>query len=121
MTITNLTLLGTTTVGTPSGNYDGSTQDFYGDPQKAVDYYQGQGSLQTVFMRVTNWTGNIKLEATLNDNPDQAQWFEIYDYGDGSSVVTDYHPVNITGNFTFIRAHVTAFEAGTIEFVRLAY
>lgn len=121
MTITNLTLLGTTTVGTPSGNYDGSTQDFYGDPQKAVNYYQGQGSLQTVFIRVSDFTGNMKIEATLNDDPDFAQWFEVYDYGDGSSVVTDYHPVNITGNFTFLRVHVTAFEAGTVNSVLLSY
>lgn len=121
MSLTTVTLLAATTVGTPSGNYDGSTNYFIGDPGKAVNYYAGQGSIQTAFIRVTNFTGVITLQATLNDDPDQAYWFDVYVYGDASSVVTDYHPVTLTGNFCFMRASVTHFDSGTIEFVNLTY
>lgn len=121
MNLTTVTLIGTTTVGTPSGNYDGSTNYFVDSPEKAVGYYAGQGSIQTAFIRVTNFTGIITLQATLNDNPDQALWFDVYEYGDASSIVTDYHPVTLTGNFCFMRAKVTNFDAGTIEFVKLSY
>lgn len=121
MSITNLTLIGTTTVGTPSGNYDGSTDHFDGDYQKAVNYYAGQGSIQTVFIRVTDFTGVITIQATLHDDPGVASWVDTYVYDSASSVVTDYHPVSLTGNYTFIRAAVTQFQAGTIEFVTLSY
>lgn len=121
MTITNLTLLGTTTVGTPSGNYDGSSQDFHGDPAMAVNYYAGQGSIQTAFIRVSGFQGRILIQATLNDDPDRAQWFDSYDYDSTGGPTTDYHPVTITGNFTFMRVAVTGFQAGTIESVNLSY
>lgn len=121
MTITNLTILDTTTVGTPSGNYDGSTDHFVSDSVKAVDYYQGQGSLQTVFIRVTGFEGVITLQATLDYNAEQANWFDVYEYSSASSVVTDYHPVNLTGNFVWMRASVSEFNAGTINSVSISY
>ena len=121
MSITNLSLLGTTTVGTPSGNYDGSTNHFDGDPQEAVNYYAGQGSIQTVFIRVTDFTGIITLQATLNDDPQRAQWVDAYEYNSASSILTDYHPVSLTGNYTFMRVRVTGFDAGTINSITISY
>lgn len=121
MTITNLTIIDTTTVGTPSGNYDGSTDHFDSDEVKAVDYYQGQGSLQTVFFRVTDFEGVITLQATLDYNADEANWFDVYEYSSSSSQITDYHPVNLTGNFVWVRAAVTEFNAGTINSVSISY
>lgn len=121
MTITNLTILGETTVGTPSGNYDGSTDHFISDVVKAVDYYQGQGSLQTVFIRVTDFEGVITLQATLDYNADLANWFDVSEYTSGDGAITDYYPVNLTGNFVWMRAVITNFNAGTINFVNISY
>ena len=121
MTITNLSILGETTVGTPSGNYDGSTDHFVSDAAKAVDYYQGQGSLQTVFFRVTDFEGVITLQATLDYNAELANWFDVYEYSSSSSTITDYHPVNLTGNFVWVRAVVTEFNAGSINSVSISY
>ena len=121
MTITNLSILGETTVGTPSGNYDGSSADFISAAEKAVDYYQGQGSLQTAFIRVTGFEGTITLKATLDYNAEQANWFDVYEYTTGAAPVDDYHPVNLTGNFVWMRAAVTNFTAGTINFVNISY
>ena len=45
---TTVTLLPTTVYGTASGNYDGSSQDFYGNSTPAANYYAGQGNLQTI-------------------------------------------------------------------------
>ena len=121
MTITNLALLNNIVYGTPSGNYDGSTDHFISDSAKAVDYYQGQGSLQTVFIRVTDFEGVITLQATLDYNAEQANWFDVYEYTSASSQITDYHPVNLTGNFVWTRAVVTEFNAGTINSVSISY
>ena len=107
--------------GTASGNYDGSSQDFYGNAVPAANYYGGQGALQTITYRLTGFSGIITIEAALNDLQDSAAWFEVDVYDAASSAVTDYHPVNVTGNFTWLRARVTAFDSGTIEFVTVAY
>ena len=38
MTLNNETILGTTVYGEASGNYDGSSQDFYSDAVRAANY-----------------------------------------------------------------------------------
>ena len=120
MSITNLTLLGVTTVGTPSGNYDGSSLDFVSDAQKAVGYYRGQGSLQTVVFNVTDVQGTFTLQGTLDETPDTVNWVDVYTY-ENDTPITDYHPTNVLGNFVWIRVAVTGFNSGTINAVTLAY
>lgn len=114
-------LLETTVYGSASGNYDGSSQDFYGDPRRAANYYGGQGSIQTVTIRVTDFVGRIRLQATLNDQPSiQAAWFEVDDF-ERDTAHTDTYTATLTGNFTFMRAHVTGFDAGTIDSITLTF
>lgn len=111
---TTVSLIPETVYGTATGNYDGSSQDFYGNAAPAANYYNGQGNLQTVAYRFTNFVGIVTVQATLQDSPDQSSWFDIDHYGDGSTIITDYHPVSVTGNFAHLRAHVTQFDSGTI-------
>ena len=119
--MTTLALLPSTTFGTPSGNYDGSSTSFVGNAVPAANYYGGQGNLQTIFYRLTGFSGIITIEATLNDSQDGAVWFEVDEYDAASSAVTDYHPANVVGNFVWLRAHVTVFDSGTINFVTANY
>jgi hypothetical protein len=121
MTLNNEYILQNVVYGQASGNYDGSSQDFYSDPVRAANYYGGQGSIQTINLRTNNFVGNITFQATLNDQPSiQAAWFEISAYS--SPVATNDIWVNtVTGNFTFIRARVTDFDSGTIESAVLTY
>lgn len=121
MTLNNEYILSTTTYGQASGNYDGSSQLFYSDPVRAANYYGGQGSIQTATIRVTGFVGTIVLEATLYDTLGQALWFEVATYGNGIDPYTDNHPISITGNFTFMRARVDGFDAGTIDNITLTY
>ena len=122
MKTTTLQLLPTTTYGTPSGNYDGSSQDWSGVRQQAANYYGGFGSLQTIAFYLSSFQGLIKIEATLDSDPTQdAQWFRVYevDYTDSSESVN--FSTNITGNFTWIRANVEDFTSGTITRVDMSY
>lgn len=122
MTLNNEYLLDRTVYGTASGNYDGSSQDFYGDPVRAANYYGGQGAIQTATIRVTGFIGTITIQATLNDQPSiQAAWFDLDTYGDGINPDTDTHPYTITGNFTFMRVRVEGFDAGIIDNIILTY
>jgi len=123
MKTTTLQLLPTTTHGTPSGNYDGSSQDFSGTQQQAANYYGGFGGLQTIAFYLSQFQGRIRIEATLESQPTQnSDWFQVYDVDYTDSSLGDINfSTNITGNFTWIRARVQDFAAGTITKVMMSY
>ena len=120
MILTTETLLGTTVYGTASGNYDGSSQDFFSDVVRAADYYQGQGNIQTVTIQVEGFVGRIRLQASLNDDPAAAAWFEVYDF-ERLFPTTDLHPVSLIGNYVWMRAEITDFSQGTIQTISISY
>ena len=67
MKTTDLTLLPLTVYGTPSGNYDGSSDTaFAGDRQKAADYYVSGLGIQSVRFKLKSFI-NI-LEELINLN-----------------------------------------------------
>jgi hypothetical protein len=70
---------------------------------------------------LTGFVGIITVQATLNDLPDQAQWFDISERGDGSTADTGVTTSTVTGNFSWIRAQVEEFDAGTITAVSVSY
>jgi len=109
------------TYGTASGNYDGSSQDWFSNAVPAANYYGGQGALQTITYQLQDFVGVITMRATLNDLQDSALWFDIATYGDGSTADTGTVPVTVMGNFTWIRAEITEFTAGTIQAITVAY
>ena len=122
MKTTTLQLLPTTTYGTPTGNYDGSSQDWSGDQQQAANYYGGFGDLQTIAFYLNGFQGLIKIEATLDSVPTaDSDWFRVYEFDSTGSTTTNNFSTNITGNFVWIRANVEDFTAGTITKVSLAY
>ena len=116
------TVLSTTVYGTPSGNYDGSSQDWYSDAVQAADYFRGRGGVQSIGITFTDFEGDLTFEATLDTLSDTAAWFNILLYGDGSTApLTDYRVETVTGNFTWIRVRVSAFSGGTINSVTVTY
>jgi hypothetical protein len=122
MKTTTLQLLPTTTFGTPSGNYDGSSLDWSGVRQQAANYYGGFGGMQTIAFFLNSFQGLIKIEATLDTTPTtDSQWFKVFEFDSLSSTTTNNFAENITGNFTWIRANVEGFEAGSIEKVMMSY
>lgn len=120
MTVNEEALLPLTVYGTPSGNYDGSSLAFVSDPVRAANYYGGQGSIQTATIRTEGFQGNVRIQATLNDQPSiQAAWFDVETVASPSpSSAIDGRTV--VGSFTFMRASVTDFESGSIS-ITLAY
>lgn len=122
MKTTTLQLLPTTSYGTPSGNYDGSSTAFDGESQQAANYYGGLGNLQTIAFFLTAFSGKIRIEASLDSLPaGDESWFKVYEFDSSSSTTTDNFSANITGNFTWIRARVEDFLGGTINKTTLSY
>lgn len=121
MPITNETLLPTTTYGIPSGNYDGVSTFFIGTAIPAANYYNGQGSAQTVIIQTTNFVGEITVQGTLNSAAEQAVWCDLEQYGDLSAPITDTAAINIEGNFAWIRVQVSGFTSGIINQANLLF
>lgn len=120
--MTTVVLLPLTVYGIPSGNYDGSSMDFYGDPQPAANYYQGRGSLQTIFYRFDGFTGGISIEATVDQDPNNATWIEVDSFGaDFSTQWSGVYSVNVSGNFTWLRARIQDFSDGDIDSITAVY
>ena len=122
MKTTTLQLLPATSYGTPSGNYDGSSEDWSGDRQQAAHYYGGFGDLQTIAFYLNQFQGRIRIEATLDSDPvtDDA-YFQVNSFDSTATPTTNNFSVNITGNFTWIRANVEEFSAGSITKVMMSY
>lgn len=118
---TSLTLLPTTVHGTPSGNYDGSSETFIGNAIPAANYYAGQGVVQTVTYNTESLVGVITIQATLQDNTPQAAWFDIDTFGNASSPTTGTQANSVIGNFSYLRAKVSDFTAGTITSTTASY
>jgi hypothetical protein len=75
-----------------------------------------------VLFSVSGFEGDMILEATMDQDPETAGWFDTFVYGDGSTTpLTDYHPASITGNFTWMRVRVEGFSGGTINTVTITY
>lgn len=122
MKTTTVQLLPTTTYETPSGNYDGSSTHWNGVQQAAANYYGGIGGLQTVAFYLLNFQGGIRLQATLDTDPvDDDNWFDVYQFGSNDAPTSDNFSVNIDGNFTWLRARVEDFAAGTITKLTASY
>jgi hypothetical protein len=117
---TTVNLLLNTVYGTPSGNYDGTSPDFYGNSTPAANYYAGQGNLQTLTYLLDGFTGMVTVQATLENDTPQAAWFDVDTYGDGVTPVTETHSATVIGNFAHLRAHITEFASGNVA-VNAAY
>jgi len=117
---TEISLLSNVEHGVPSGNYDGSSTDFFSDAAQAVGFYQGQGSIQTVLINVADFAGSIITQATLGNDPESAAWF-VLDTLATDTNTTEIRSVSTPGNFVWIRVGILEFESGTINSITLTY
>ena len=111
--MTTVTLLPLTEYGVPSGNYDGSSLDFVGNAIPAANYYGGQGPIQTFTYTFANLIANVTTQATLSDSPEQAAWFDVYNFATTINTSSTYAST-VMGNFSWLRVAVTDFTSGNI-------
>ena len=124
MSLTTEVLLSETVYGVPSGNYDGSSTDFYGDPKPAANYFRGRGSVQTVTYDFDGFVGDVQIEATLDSDPNSAStvWIAVDEIGsDTSTQFTGRYSTTLTGNYTWLRVRVTDFSDNIIKLITVTY
>jgi len=111
---TQESLLPLTTYGVPSGNYDGSSQDWVSDSVIGANYYGGYRSTQTILITLNSFVGKITLQTTLNSPEYDADWADITTYNYDTTAVTEVITNTVIGNFVFLRARIEGFDNGTI-------
>jgi hypothetical protein len=89
-----------------------------GIAKPAAGYTFAGKDRQTVAYSATNAVGSLTIEGTLADAPSEADWCQI---GSITLTGTAASYLNVIGNFVLIRAKLTGFTAGTINFVSLSY
>ena len=119
MKTSSLILIPSTTFGTANENYVPPATEFSGIPQKAAAYYSKDKSLQTVSWALTNFTGVLTIEATLDTDGDTGNYFTIHTVT-GTNLTENLFE-NLTGNYTWIRATITDFATGNINKVTVGY
>jgi hypothetical protein len=76
--------------------------------------------VQTIAFVLTGFRGDMRLEGTLDTDPNSATWFETYDIL-AASPLTQRQVATITGNFTWMRVRVVEFDGGTINSVIITF
>ena len=91
----------------------------YSDKKKGAGYHKRYSNLHTATFDVDSFVGTIKLQATLELYPGEADWFDIAGttIGGDSSTWTTVQPINFAGNFVWIRAAYNL-QDGTINEIR---
>ena len=90
-----------------------------GEARQAASYYLGNRDLQTINWSVTYATCTLQIQATLSSSPEETDWFPVYEITYDNESETHY--TNLSGNFVWVRAMVTDFSLGTINYVKISY
>jgi hypothetical protein len=97
-----------------------------GDKIPGDSYYGFTDGVHTVAIYPNSYTGQVKIQATLAEDPTANDWFEIGlkdgDFAEYNSVST-VDAYTFTGNFLYLRAVVTpqASNSGSVDKILLNY
>lgn len=91
-----------------------------GDKVKGDGFYRLSDGIHTVAHYLLALDGTIEVQGALTAEPVEADWVALDTRtGTSGTPLTENATYNFTGNFVWIRAVVTSFEAGTITKIQL--
>jgi len=93
---------------------------FYSDKGRGAGYYKSNNGIQTVFFHVESFVGTIKIQATLELNPGDIDWFDAHIETFALDSSNSNRSATLTGNFVYLRAEYHI-ENGEIIDVRYNY
>jgi len=107
------------TVQTPEA--DSTLTQVISDKIKGDGYYTGGDGLHTVQYSITDFSGSIKMQASLIASPAASDWFDITGTTYTTSPDTDTDAMyNFTGNFVWLRA-VVDYTNGRVNSIKVNY
>lgn len=117
---------------------DSSPQTLTGQPYKGDGFYGRSDGLHTIQINLNGFIGRVEIQATLEINPVESDWFTV-ELGTGSmsvdttgllteqnitfveysSPTTNSKTYNFVGNFVWVRAKITNWTDGTVNSIKL--
>jgi hypothetical protein len=105
---------------------DSITETITGDAYKGDGYYGRSDGFHTVQYDLDNFLGTIIIQGTLAIEPTEDDWFAVSVTehtsvtNDSSSLTSDGSFVyNFTGNYVWVRASVSNWTDGSVNFIKL--
>ena len=106
-----------------------TTATVVGDKLPAAAYYVAGRTMQTLTWKCTAFIGICTVQGTLVDDPQtEKDWFTVYNIvctvGNGNGGTVDNPKVgytNVVGNFAWLRASITTYTSGTVDYVKATY
>lgn len=95
---------------------DSSVLEVTSDAFRGDGYYSRADGFHTFQISTDSLSGTIVIQATLSIDPQEADWFSVYTQTYENSSASEL--VNITGNYVFVRAVLTATQ-GTLRKILL--
>ena len=100
---------------------------FTSNPRPGAGYHQKYDNLHTFVLSFANWSGELKIQGTLELFPGDDSWVDLVDnagqtmsYGNDSSDYDSSITANVRGNFIWIRATGTV-NSGTIQQIQFSH
>ncbi|MDA9938620.1 hypothetical protein N9C48_00750 [bacterium] len=91
----------------------GTTETVTGEKFKGDGYYGRSDGIHTVQYSISGFTGIVAIQGTLAIDPVDADWFTVYT--EAHSATTKVTAINFTGNYVWVRASITDWDAGTVN------
>jgi hypothetical protein len=103
----------------PQTAYNG-VDTITGNAIHAASYYLSSQNLQTLSWSVTNFTGNITINASLADTPGANDWFVAYAFPAYNNI-TKVNYYNLYGNFVWLQVNINNFVQGQVDNIKVSY
>jgi hypothetical protein len=106
---------------------DSTAEEYISDKVKGDGYYKGGDGSHTYALKVAGFYGTIIIQATLVAEPTADDWFDVDSTEHtatvaGGTVNRDgSYMYNFDGNFVWLRAKITNFTDGTVNYIRVNY
>jgi len=121
---------------------DSSVQTFTSDKLKGDGYYRGGDGSHTVEFKLSDYIGKIKIQGSLAETPGNTDWFDVSLTTNTSALTIDTtgavqqntetelaftngttstRMYNFSGNLVWVRAVLSNFTQGTVNYVRMNY
>jgi hypothetical protein len=96
---------------------DSTAQSVTGGKYRGDGYYSRSDGLHTAQYSLTEFTGTVNIQATLSIDPTTDDWFTVYTQAYSTS--SGSFVTNFTGNYVWIRAHISNWASGAVNSIKL--
>lgn len=91
-----------------------------GSPFRGDGYYGRSDGFHTVQYALTGVVGTLQIQATLSLEPEERDWFTVIEKNFGMEDEEQLTEVeNFVGNYVWVRARITGWTDGTVEYVMM--